>query len=77
MDFLNNIKEDGIYAITTAPTHSPESTAYCILIVKKYSGDQLIQVIHKHDVMYSRRYFSNSGSLQWSSWYKFTGTVVS
>ena len=76
-DDLNNIKKEGIYAITSAPTHSPEDMSYCIMIVKRYSGEQLIQIIHKHDVMYSRRYFSNQGTLEWSSWYKFTGTVVS
>lgn len=76
-DNLNDVTTDGIYGIGSAPTNSPESTAYCILIVKRYSGSQLIQVIHKHDVMYSRRYFVSGDTPTWSSWYKFTGTVVS
>ena len=75
-DDLNDVTTDGIYGIGTAPTNSPESTAYCILIVKRYSGDQLIQVIHKHDIMYSRRYFVSGDTPTWSNWYKFTGTIV-
>lgn len=77
-DDLNDIKTSGIYGVTTSPAHSPESgLQYYILFVKKIDGNQLIQIVHRHDTIYSRRYYYENDALTWSSWYKFEGTVVS
>jgi hypothetical protein len=76
---LNDIKTTGLYGITTAPTNSPESKTYGTLIVQATtSGDvrqMFIKVGGADGFVYVRAFGGNPGF--WTSWFKFTGTVVS
>ena len=77
-DTLKNITETGIYGITSAPTDSPEGVSYCTLLVQKTTNGDIRQIIFKGGVntaIYVTSYGGNPAT--WSSWVKFTGTVVS
>ena len=72
-DDLNNITEAGIYGIATQPSNSPVS--YATLIVNKRSDGGISQLIQQSNSIYTRAYGGETPA--WTSWYKFTGTVVS
>ena len=74
-DDLDDIKTTGIYAITTPPANSPDSVSYCTLIVNGVAPSGYRQIIIRDQNIYVRRYGGSPAT--WSSWYKFTGTVVS
>ena len=75
---LNDIKTTGLYGVTTAPTNSPESQTYGTLIVQATSSGDVRQIFIRAGgaggFVYVRSFGGNPGS--WTSWYKFTGTVV-
>ena len=72
-DDLNNITETGIYHVATSVSNVPENRANLTLIVNGFNSTQIRQVLMTKEAMYTR---SKEGAT-WSSWYKFTGTVVS
>ena len=75
-DNLNDIKGTGIYSITTAPTNSPEG--FCSLIVDATASDSVRQMLIKGGANASIYIMSFGGEpATWTSWVKFTGTVVS
>lgn len=77
-DDLNNVKEKGIYVITTKPINAPENAAYAMMIVSPTyleGTSPLIQTIFMGNNIYSRTYAGTP--VQWNSWYKYTGTAVS
>lgn len=72
---LNNIIKQGIYHFTTLPSHAPTGTEYCPLLVLARNSTNLQQVIVAAGSIYVRYYGGNPAN--WSSWFKYTGTVVS
>jgi hypothetical protein len=74
-DDLNNIKETGIYGITTSPTNAPESVTYCTLIVQKTSDSDVRQIIYRFSSGGQNIYMRAFGTA-WTQWAKFTGTII-
>ena len=78
-DDLDDIVESGIYGISTSPAHIPENQSYCTLIVNTNAGGGVNQIIFRNNpteaFIYERRY--GGEPLTWSSWFKFSGTIVS
>ena len=74
-DDLNDITTTGIYCVTSTPTNTPDSLSYYSLIVSKRADSDIRQMIIKKEAIYTRTKGGDPAS--WSSWYKFTGTVVS
>ena len=73
---LDSILEAGLYDWTNSnPTHSPESKSYCGMQVISAGGTTKQVVYHGGQYIYIREYAGSP--LTWSSWFKFTGTVVS
>lgn len=74
---LNDIKNEnqvGYYRWESAyPVNSPENKTWSIMQMMYYGGGVKQIVYYGSDNMYMRQYVSGT----WSSWYKFTGTVVS
>ena len=74
---LNDVIETGIYNLGSAPTNSPEGMDYGMLIVQKASSSFVKQIVvvvkSTNPAIYIRSYSNGT----WTSWYKFTGTVVS
>lgn len=69
---LNNFRSGGFYGITMGVANAPAN--YCNLLVM--SGTQgCSQIVFDKNAIYTRMYKGNP--LTWSSWYKYTGTVVS
>ena len=72
-DDLNNITETGIYHVAVGVGNVPESRANLLLIVDGFVSAQIRQTLTTRENIYTR---SKEGTT-WSSWTKFTGTVVS
>ena len=77
-DNLNDITEPGIYGISTSPINMPENQTYCTMLVNTNAGGGVNQIIFRNNpteaFIYERRY--GGEPLSWSSWFKFTGTIV-
>ena len=72
-DDLNNIKDTGIYSISSSPTNAPESVSYCTLIVNKRTANNITQMI----IAGEGKLYTRAGGGTWQSWYKYSSSVVS
>ena len=73
-DNLNNVTENGVYYITTAPTNSPEAKGYCKLIVLRRDDTDIHQMVITGSIIYTRRLGGSPAS--WGNWYKYSGTEL-
>ena len=77
---LNNVKTSGIYAVFGSALNKPADVSTIIngtlIVTHKTSLDDVTQTLinGNEGTIYVRTYATATG---WSSWYKFTGTVVS
>lgn len=77
---LNNVKTSGIYAVFGSALNKPADVSTIIngtlIVTHKTSLDDVTQTLinGNEGTIYVRTYATKTG---WSSWYKFTGTVVS
>ena len=77
---LNNVKTSGIYAVFGSALNKPSDVSTIIngtlIVTHKTSLDDVTQTLinGNEGTIYVRTYATATG---WSSWYKFTGTVVS
>lgn len=73
-DDLNDIKDSGIYGVTSAPTNSPEGNSYYTLIVQRTGAQDVRQLIFRGGS--TAAIYTRNWSTTWSNWIKFTGTAV-
>ena len=78
VDDMNAQRPTGIYPFTTAPANSPEGLTYGVLIhvLNKNTNEQQYVMKGSTGQIYMRS-LASSDPRTWTSWYKFTGTVVS
>ena len=77
-DNLDNIVEDGWYSwgsSASAPSNRPDTVAWSCMRVVTINNYKKLQIIYTNTSIYIR---AKEGSpIAWTSWYKFTGTIVS
>lgn len=77
---LNDVKKSGIYAVFGSALNKPSDISTIIngtlIVTHKTSLDDVTQTLinGNEGTIYVRTYATATG---WSSWYKFTGTIVS
>lgn len=78
-DDMDEKRPMGIYPFTTAPLHSPEGLTYGVLInvINGHTNEQQYVMKGSTGVIYARSLATSSPTRTWTSWFKFTGTVVS
>lgn len=79
---LNTISEDGVYisassAITNNITGSPFTGAGFVMQMYSHSNTGKIQIVFKGGNTAGMIYTRTSTSSGWSSWYSYSGTIVS
>lgn len=77
-DDLDDVKDIGIYSVTTSPTHAPSGVSYCsmlVLPIASYGGLARQQVLIEGENVYIRKY--TGSPIAWESWIKYQGTIVS
>ena len=71
---LNDYRTTGFYYVYTGCSNAPESYGW-MLVMAEASREYTCQMFIKSGAIWVRAYTGNP--LAWTSWTKFTGTVVS